>query len=440
MSDEQTSEETAPAPAPDQSEQAVIDLTANGPAGFTLESFQDVTGTEIEDIPDVDEEEPFTAEMAEEEERQEQEDPKEDDEEEEDSDSEEEESEDEEDEEDEEEDEVEDSEEDEDADELPKSEGKTIEAKTPDGTTYDIPEDLVILQKVDGEIKELPLKEHMSMVAGELTVNQRMGKVASLKAQIDNRAEQVDKQIQERIAYDKQIASLCDAGKIDQAICVVAKQLGVSPVPMIKKYYQNAAANMKRWKGKSPEAVENHFLQLEAEFERSRMQERDTKEQEKTQFDSFVKETQVTLAQKGITQEEFHEIHSELQAKGALVGKTLQDARDIVIKSTIQAKIASRILGAISRVDPKLVNDDKLVRRLESAIVMQDYDEDRLEEMIRIYLSGGKKSRASNLSRKARKNSKAAPSKKNSGAKPIKAEGKTAHGLTQFDKMFGFSS
>jgi hypothetical protein len=177
---------------PTKSEKVKIEMASTG-GGFSLDSFERATGTEIEDAP----EEDTDAQDMEDEGRGElidKENP-EGDEDVDDADLEDEDDEELGDEEDESDEESEDDEEELDLDGVSKATKKgTIQAFTKDGKPVNLPADLEIEQVIDGETKKVKLWQLKNIIAGELTVESRLGKVSSFREEVEQRRIEIEQE------------------------------------------------------------------------------------------------------------------------------------------------------------------------------------------------------------------------------------------------------
>ncbi len=443
-----TDDKTPDAPPAPPSE-VKINVGGGGAGAFTLEDFNQATGTEIEDLPNplLDEEagEDYVPDDELEESDDDSEDELEDDE---DGDTDESEDEDGDDESDDEDGDDDDSEEDEDGEEEDSEDADepsdvgTISAKTPDGEEYEIPENIIVLQKVDGELQEIPLREHLNIVAGELTVNQRLGKLSSAREEMKKTVEQNNAQMKARLDQDAKLLEHLSKGQTLEAVMYLADLTGDNPAQILKSMHASVASHLKSFRGKSRADMDNFYLQVERDWERSRSKKRQREDEFKAQESAFISETEALFQEKGITYEQFDAIHSKMIENGDPALEEAQSdprkIRDVVVRTTIEAKRAIRMIRAIESVNPKLENDAALIRKLEKAIDLLDYDDDQLAELVREHAGEGTKRRASNLSRKAKKTNKAVPKKK-SDAKAKKLEGKKLRGMEDLNKAFGFS-
>lgn len=306
-------------------------------------------------------------------------------------------------------------------DEAAKPSGKAIKAKTADGKEIDIPEDAVILHKVDGELKEINLKEHLNLVAGELTVNQRMGKVASFKEQLDKEREQVFATLKAREDEEKQILEYCAKGNPEAALCYLAEKNGQSPVQLYKQMLAQVAKAYNSFEGKSAAEIENHFLVLETQWMQDQQKKKKDLEAEQTKSQKFAQQVTTTLEQEGINEELFVSVTDQMAKAGELSGKSDVEALDAVIDRALEIKHKNLIHSALSKEIPKALNNKDFVGLLLRYTNPHDFSEAEILKIAKGVLGEETKRIAATLSKKSSPgNARSHSSEKKSEAKPVK--------------------
>lgn len=441
MSETQTEEQAlkeavdAPSPTPG----AIIDVQQGGASSLSIDKFHEAMGLDMDDDPEPEESEEDLEEEGSEdedeldedeedgEELQDEEDEEADDETEED-----------------EEDEVleEDDEESESDRGRDKRRTKPIKAKSPDGESITLDPDTVIVQNVDGEAREIRLGDHLNVVAGELTVNSRLGKIASYKEQLDQERNHARSQLEQRFEFDKKISDLVASGKTEEALFEISSRAGdpeLTPGKLMRRIYANIAKAANKFQGMSKGEIEAHFDRIDAKWLRDKSKKREEDEKIATGARQFLEESNRLLAENGITQEEFHRVYSNLSARNELPNASPEGTRDYVLRRAIRAK-ADTIIGSVfDRIDPALKQNGEMINKCRKILAATSFTEDELEVVLRNHLGTEKKRIASNLSKKVRKGNPRAttPKKKSAGEKNV--ESKTFKGAEDLAKAFGFS-
>ena len=312
--------------------------------------------------------------------------------------------------------------------------GKGFKAKTADGKEIEIPEDAVIMHQVDGEMQEISLKDHLNMVAGELTVNQRLGKVASFKDQLDKERERIHASFRERQEQEQQVLQLCSEGKPESALCFLADKAGVSPVQLYKQMLANVVKAYNAFEGKSPAEIENHFLSLETQWLQDKQKKKSQEEQDAQRRASFNDEVMKNLQQEGISQELFVDTAEKLTNEGALANLDGRTALNAVIERALEVKHEHLVKNALSKKYPKLLSNPKMIELFMKYTNPHDYTEEDILAVAESVLGEETKRLASNLNKKLPPQERARLEKK-SEAKP--RDKRTIRTASELAKAFG---
>lgn len=305
---------------------------------------------------------------------------------------------------------------------------KGFKAKGADGKEMVIPEDVVILKKVDGEVREIKLKDHLDLVAGELTVNQRMSKIASFKVELDKKMES----LKEREAYEQNVLKLAQEGKADRAIMLMAERNKISPVQMYRAFLNNMAKAAKSFEDKTPAEIENHFLTMESQWYKEQQEKAQKEQAEKHQEEQFVTQVEKEIIHQGLTIKDFEVAANQLKSQNKLEGLSREAAADKVIDHALEIKHSALIGQALDKVNPELKKNRKLVALLLEKTNPHDYSVADLVEILKDVLDEERTRIASKLSKKS--TAKVASSQKKSEAKQETKKLKT---LAEFAKAFG---
>lgn len=311
-----------------------------------------------------------------------------------------------------------------------------IKAITKDGKPLTLPPDLEIEQNIDGEARRINLREHLNVVAGELTVESRLGKIGSFREQVEKRRQEVEG-VHNKFTEDLQtLVSFAKEGKPDLAICFLAEMNGMSPVQMKKQFLKALVAEATKFEGKSEIEIENYYLNLDAQWRDKKAAKQKQKETEQTQASSFVQHVTNELKKEKISPEEFTAISQELKSNGELQGLSQDAALDRVIERALEVKHVSMAKTAIGLVDPQLVNNKKLFELLLAHTHPNKFTVEEMADVLAEYLGKARTRIASSLSRKVRvPQVQARPEKQNGAGK----KQKTYRSQGDLQRAFGLS-
>jgi len=110
-------------------------------------------------------------------------------------------------------------------------EGKTYRVVLPNGNILEIPEGSQIYNKVDGEVKPLPLKEQMSVASGSVAISKRLSEIEYTRREIEEQKQSVlqrDKQISDSL---ETFRGAVYSGEVDPEVAIEALSdaFGVEP-------------------------------------------------------------------------------------------------------------------------------------------------------------------------------------------------------------------
>lgn len=330
-------------------------------------------------------------------------------------------------------------EEEEDAEEEPEEEAKDKKKKAKgvkiigkDGKEFSIPEDAIVEKQIDGRMQKIPLKEALNIAAGEITVNQRLSKVASFYEDVKKHSESIRAEQEASKAKEEKVMKYIEENRPDMALVYLAEQAGTSPVAMYRKLLANLATAVQNFEGRSPEQIENHFLNLEAQWHKDKEVERKKSEESAKNYQAFTSKINELRASVGVSEEEFVEAVSELEQSKQLVKDNPEEAAKSVINHVLHNKHLGLIDGAIKKVNPKLASNQKLVRLVYENTDPIKFTEDDIAEIIREVSGEQANAVASNLSKKS--GLKTTASEKKTEVKP-----KKFRNLSEMRESFGFT-
>lgn len=312
-----------------------------------------------------------------------------------------------------------------------KKKAKGIKITGKDGKEFAIPDDAIVEKQIDGKMQKIPLKEALNIAAGEITVNQRLSKVASFYEDVKKHSESIRAEQETRQAKEAQVLKYIEEERPDMALVYLAEQSGTSPVQMYRKLLANLATAVQNFEGRTPEQIENHFLNLESNWHKDKEAERKKSEASAKGYQAFTSKVNELRESVGVSEEEFVEAVSELEQSKQLNKENPEESAKSVINHVLHNKHIGLIDRAIKKVNPKLANDQKLVRLVYENTNPIKFTEDDIAEIIREVSGEQAKVVASNLSKKT--GLKTNQPEKNTEAKP-----KKFRSLQDMRESFGF--
>lgn len=306
-----------------------------------------------------------------------------------------------------------------------------IKAKTKDGKEVFLPDDIKIVKKIDGEYQEISLKEHLDVVAGELTVNQRLGKLASFREELIQKEKAKESQIQAQQEQIQNILKYCDEGKPQTALLHLGELTGQSPFKLYKKFLQELDAAYKSFEGWDATKIDNWFLQNELEWQNKKLEKEAKKESLKKDVDNFLAKSSKILKDEGISDQEFAKAAETLKSGGYLEGMSRDEAFDYVVERVNDVKHEIQVKEALKGLNPKLVENTRLVELLAEKTDRSHSAAD-IQDIAKMVLGEQAKGVASNLSKKVSPN-RTVPEKKSE----VKQGKKALMTSSDFSRLIG---
>lgn len=275
-----------------------------------------------------------------------------------------------------------------------------IKAFTKDGKPLTLPPDLEIEQVIDGETRKINLREHLNVVAGELTVETRLGKISSFRETVEKRRQELEGyhgKFQESL---QTMAQYAKEGRPDYAICFLAEMNGISPIRMRQQFLKTIVAEAAKFEGKSELEIQNYYLNLENEWRDKREAKKREKDERQSKATSFVNFVTEELKKENISPSEFTTSSEALTSSGELRGLSQEVALDRVIEHALLTKHTSMAQEAMTLVDPKLANNKKLFELLLEVTHPNKFTVEEMADVVSEYLGKARTRIASSLSRK----------------------------------------
>jgi hypothetical protein len=289
---------------------------------------------------------------------------------------------------------------------------------------------------VDGEPVKINLREHLNVVAGELTVKSRLGKISSFREEVEQRRQEIEG-THKKFNNDLQtLISFASEGKPELAICYLAELNGMSPIQMKKQFLKSVLAEATKFEGKSEVEIENYYLNLENQWRNRK--EKKASEQRATQEKAtqFVTKVNSILTQENLTPDDFSFASEDLRNKGELDELSRDEALSRVVEHALLIKHVSMAESAIKAVDPRLVNNQKLFNNLLDITHPNKFTVEQMADVVRQYLGKATDRIASSLSKKVEPKKMLAKSEKQREAGDKKKVFKSANDLA---RAFGLS-
>jgi len=283
---------------------------------------------------------------------------------------------------------------------LSKETKKGLKAVTKDGKEITLPPDLEIIHLVDGEPTKINLKEHIGMVAGELAVKNRLGKVMSFREDVERRRVEVENIHADFMGKVNTLVEYAKQGKPDMAICFLAELNGMSPIQMKRHFLGHLVAEANKFEGKSEVEIENYYLALENKWRTDKEAKARERNEKQSKANQFIDHVTAELKKENISPDEFAVASKTLAQNGELKGLSQDASLDRVIEHALATKHVSMAQEAVSSVDPKLVNNQKVLGLLLEHTHPNKFTVQEMAEVLREYLGKTTTRIASSLSKK----------------------------------------
>lgn len=311
-----------------------------------------------------------------------------------------------------------------------------IKAFTKDGKEVKLPPDLEIEQMVDGEPVKINLREHLNVVAGELTVQSRLGKISSFREEVEQRRKDIEKEHNKFHGDLKTLIDFTTQGRPELAICYLAELNGMSPIQMKKQFLKSVLAEATKFEGKSEVEIENYYLNLENQWRNRKEKKAKEQSEQQEKANQFVAKVNNILTKENLSPEEFSIASEDLRTKGELDKLERDEALSRVVEHALLIKHVSMARSAIEAVDPKLVKNKKLFNTLLDLTHPNKFTVEEMSAVLKEYLGKASDRIASSLSKKVDPRQVQFKSEKQNGAGNKKKVFKSADDLA---RAFGLS-
>lgn len=312
-----------------------------------------------------------------------------------------------------------------------------VKAFTKNGKAVVLPPDLEIEQVIDGETHKINLREHLNVVAGELTVQSRLGKIASFREEVETRRKEIEGAHTKFHTSLKTVVDLVEEGKPDLAICFLAEMQGKSPVEIKRNFMKALVAEAAKFEGKSDVEIENYYLNLEKKWRDHKSKKEADKTDAQKKANEWVAFVTGELKKENISPQEFTAANNDLRKNGELEGLSQDAALDKVIEHALLTKHSTMAKDAIRLVDPKLTENKKLFDLLLEFTHPNKFTVEEMASVVREYLGKATTRVSTSLSKKVGHKPTKVPSKseKQNGAGKDK---RTYRSQGDLGRAFGF--
>ena len=308
-----------------------------------------------------------------------------------------------------------------------------VKAFTKDGKPLTLPPDLEIEQMVDGEVRKINLREHLNVVAGELTVDERLKRVTEFRRELESERQHIVGAHNKFIQDVNTIVNFAKQGNPDLAICYLAEMNGTSPVEMKRQFLKTLVQEGSKFEGKTELEIENYYLNLERQWRDKKEQKQKEQSEKKIKANSFVEYVTTELKKEGLSPDEFTAASQELGSNGNLQGLSQERAVESIIEHALYTKHINMAKSAIELVDPKLIQNKKLFDLLLEHTHPNKFTVEEMADVLSTYLGKTQTRIASALSKKVKPQQVQTKSEKQNGA----GKKKIYRSMGDLQKAFG---
>ena len=264
--------------------------------------------------------------------------------------------------------------------------GKPIIMKLKDGKEVKFPADAKILHKVDGKIQEIDLKTALNREAGELSIEQRMTKLAhyehNLKLETEKVVKQKDAELEESRSLLRDVAVLSQSDNPTEAIVKIAEKGGVPPGKVYKKLFLAGLEHARKFQeaGGTMADIEAYFNKMDQEYLENQLKSRDEKESKAKWLSEAQARRDKLLAERGIERTEFEAVAQAMFDAGDLEGVPTDDVIETVADRVQSQRHESLITEALKGL-PSITSDTKLMTEIRKLTNAQDWSSEEIRQL-----------------------------------------------------------
>ena len=293
---------------------------------------------------------------------------------------------------------------------------------------YDIPEDLTLSVKVDGEDKQVNIKELMENYSGKVAYDQKFTEL-----QIERETHKTS--LDSFNANAKNFDNLVKEGKAQEALDIVLESAGLEKNTFVNAYISQLAPTIAKFMDMTPQEREQQQVQQQTDYYKNQLE----KVQENHKVESMSRQMKAdiekTLGTHSIDLERFELLQKELMqfsqegklAKEKITPKFVGEYHKMVVQDELAREVLDSVKEGLST--------DKAA--FDYLIALQQHNpdmkkEDLLSSAEKAFLDGVKEK----VSKRVRKNSQATKAKSLSKSKAKKSKKKsTVETALTFDQL-----
>lgn len=254
---------------------------------------------------------------------------------------------------------------------------------------FRLPDDAVITHKVDGKFVEIPLKKVLQTTAGEMTVEERLSKIANYENQLLEKEKTITSQHEEREkrwnGFIDTLEKAATSDKPEIALALLGERVGKPPGQVYRELWQRALQWVKSFeeKGKTQEEVDRYFASLDNQWYKKKLDERDLETKRAAENQKLFSLMEESRQAEGISKEEMVDSINSLLKEEAFTGRNTEDCVNMACERALQIKHLSMVHKAISSVDEGLNKDENLIRAILSATNVHDWSVEEIAGLVK---------------------------------------------------------
>jgi len=228
-----------------------------------------------------------------------------------------------------------------------KEEDKSGEQETPAINIEDLSDDAKISVKVDGELKEISLKEYKSGISGEKAIAKRF-------SEYDQKEKALKSEIEEINSYVNTFSEKMGKGDPVAALEYLSQFAGIPAYAVKDMLINKLMPEIQRRQELMPEELEVEKTKAQLDYEKKRSEEEKGKfEKERAATELQLK---ISTAQRSqnIKEDEWDNAYKHLDS-------TLPPEESITVETVKEYVLFSRAQEAVSTVDSKLIDDQGIM-------------------------------------------------------------------------------
>lgn len=257
---------------------------------------------------------------------------------------------------------------------------------------YEIPEDAVFTQKVNGEDHEISLRELLNDYSGKTDWTRKYGEFSKEKREFTSSKSDFDTRVNTFVEKAKE-------SKID-ALAYLAETAGANPVDFIKEFKQGLIPDLEEYVNMSETEKELYDHKQELDILKRSQETRTSLDKAKS--DRLELEQQVTTAREelGLSEDEYGAAFQRLVDSGSIPQD--QITTESIAQWVSMENRVDFVSDVLEGISPELVDDSAMVEQLVITTLNSGLDEESTRGLIEEYYSEEINASAKAASKKAR--------------------------------------